>query len=151
MKDLQIQRSPVKMKRIRFLFGLIVLAPGSLANSQGKPGFVRQPEDSLVISLQIDSPIKTARKDSQGGFQAPQELLNLFELGKRQPLKLPFLSRMKYFENQKLWTECTDIAPKAFRQHQDLQGWIMVPWINCSLKGLDSAKPNSCACFRAVA
>lgn len=53
---------------------------------------------------------------------------------------LPILSRMKYFEIKKNWTDCANLGSKVIRAHRELEGWIAASWLKCELKRADSVK-----------
>ncbi|MBL7668935.1 MAG: transglycosylase SLT domain-containing protein, partial [Bdellovibrionaceae bacterium] len=59
-------------------------------------------------------------------------------------------SRMKYFENQKRWKECADVAPRAFGQNKDIQCWVMVSWLSCSLKRAEVQEKPEEVLFRPI-
>ena len=49
---------------------------------------------------------------------------NLYDIDPKKDGKdLPILSRMKYYEIKKNWSECAGLGFKVVRAHRDLQGW----------------------------
>jgi soluble lytic murein transglycosylase len=66
---------------------------------------------------------------------------NLYDLDPKKDGKdLPILSRMKYYEIKKNWTECGALGFKVVRAHRDLQGWVAASWLKCELKRADTVK-----------
>lgn len=90
--------------------------------------------ESQAVILEEKNSGKIAALLKGSIFLDPSQSINLYELSSSQEKSLPALSHLKLFENNKRWKECTDIAPKAFRQNKELRGWVMVSWLNCSLK-----------------
>lgn len=76
------------------------------------------------------------------------DAIDLYSISPAQISSLPPLSRMKYFENQRRWKECGDAATRAYGQNKDLQGWIMVSWLSCSLKSTEIPKKSEGVFFK---
>jgi soluble lytic murein transglycosylase len=59
---------------------------------------------------------------------------------KKDGADLNILSRMKYFEINKNWSQCGDLGAKVIRANRDLQGWVAASWLKCELKRAESGK-----------
>ncbi|MBL7672021.1 MAG: hypothetical protein JNM39_16150, partial [Bdellovibrionaceae bacterium] len=81
------------------LLATLVLLVGSLAHSQ-----------ILEVVLQDGQPVKGQIKEWITDVLHPGKAVNLYEVNPSQVRALPLVSRMKYFENQKRWKECADVA-----------------------------------------
>lgn len=106
-----------------FIGGLLLAANINLAHAENQTVILQEKNSGKIAALLKGSV-----------FLDPSQSINLYELSSSQEKFLPALSLMKFFENNKRWKDCAEIAPKAFRQNKELRGWAMVIWLNCSLK-----------------
>lgn len=66
---------------------------------------------------------------------------NLYDIEtKKDGADLNILSRMKYFEIKKNWSECGDLGGKVIRAHREIQGWVAASWLKCELKRAEGSK-----------
>jgi soluble lytic murein transglycosylase len=66
---------------------------------------------------------------------------NLYDLDpKTNENSLNILSRMKYFEIKKNWSECGALGFKVLRANREIEGWVAASWLRCELKKAEGAK-----------